>query len=243
MADLHDVQFGSYLLSRERHEDPDWSSSPHSRYTLYRKSPAEDPDYPAPAEHVGSMMIKHDIGSSVTRYAGPVGEPTTKAPASPEMATRGFNQRWAGRASRHGGQIPLFEHKSTRAQDEVDLMTVAKEARHMAPTMLGVAANAALQRGSELRAPTSLSTHSQRMVDTLKERGAVPSEHKAAWNSLSFEPPHSTGVYGGLEGLHSTLTGDEKAVPVSEVKKGQRTMRSILGRRRQAQTGEQLSLF
>src|SRR5262245_2934644 len=189
------------------------------------------------------MTVKHDRGTGATRYAGPMGEPTSKAPRDPEMATRGFNERWSMRSVRHGGQIPLFEHKSTPAGDEVDVMIMSKEARHMGPTMLGVAANAALAGGRELRAPTSLSTHSQRMVDTLKERGAVPTEHKAAWNSLDFVAPRSTGVWGGLEGQVSSMTGAEQPVSVNEVKAGQRTMRSILGRRRAAQTGTQGTLF
>lgn len=279
---LSEHQFGNYMMTEEdfNFEAPTRSSAGydpavHTHWTRYRMMKEADSPWGG-AKEVGTLEVQHKKAWGSTRYAGPVGLPTTAT--GPDVApehNQGWNKAWAertavGQSSNRKnavsnvneveGQIPLFLHRSTQASDEVDTLIMSREGRHMAPTMLGVAANRAMATtGKDLGAPTNLSVHSDRMVGKLKAAGAVPEEHQRSgdFNSLNFVPARQHGIKGGLEGLHSHLTHwaertesvpgttAEVPLPASEAKRGQRTSRNVLkaGRPRPVQESEQLKLF
>jgi hypothetical protein len=130
----------------------------------------------------------------------------------------------------------------------------------MAGTMVGTAALHALhEHGRVLKASDDLSPHSQRMVQHLKGVGAVPEDHAFTPNSMDWSSPTPAVVRGGLEGVSAALAegyaptyhrynGEDESqqpVPATEVRSGQRLMRSVLrqGRNQAMQQGHQESLF
>ena len=219
-------QFGNYMLTEEdfNFEGGGFDPKVHNSWTRYRMH--KEPGNPwGGAKETGVLEVMHQPAMSSTRYAGPVGEPTTATgPDVKPEHNQGWNKRWAertavGQSSNRKnqftnvneveGQIPLFLHRSTHASDKVDTLIMSREGRVMAPTMLGVAANrATAATGRDLQAPTNLSQHSDRMVGKLKAAGAVPAEHRRSgdFNNLNFVPARDRSIKGGLEGLHSHLT-------------------------------------
>ena len=238
---VSDAQFGNYMLSRQDRRDPEIGTT---SYHLWRQQNTLDP-----AEAVGRLDVYHRNPKAYTGYAGPVGLQTS-AEMDPEMQQRGFNETWAKQqAPKHGGQIPLFQHESGRPRSEVNGLFMTEDARHMASTMIGVAAEHTLQeRGRILESSTNLSSHSERVVEHLQGIGVVPEGQQRSHNTITWAHPTEASVGGGLEGVHATLAGsgpedDESIVPLSDVRAGQGRMRKLLGGRRQSSMGAQESMF
>ncbi len=248
MSSVSKHQFGNYMMSEEDFNFGEGSTN-YTRFKLYREPTAEEgSSHWESARDVGSLEVAHYPARSHTQMPGPLGDavhgqPGGTAPGTPpEMTQRGYNEHWARRtaltpsmAEGEGGvvgQIPLFKHVSTHANDTVDLMSVPKESRHMVGTMLGVAGNRAIANtGRPLAAPHSLSPHSQRTVQHLQSAGAVPEGHTFHSNSLDFIAPQSMGTPGGLEGLAAAMPHDnpsEKPIAASEVREGQALSRHVL---------------
>jgi len=268
MTSFSEAQFGKHMVTREKFNFAGGSYDPKvdTSYTRYQAY-AQPKDPMSGARHVGMLEVAHHPAISSNLYAGPVGE-TTQSSAMPQ----GWNAKWA---EKHAvgmpqnpknwaintndipGQIPLFKHRSTKPFDAVDTMIMSHEGRHMASTLLGVAGDASIAQGRHLQASTSLSSHSQRMVNKLKDVGAVPQSHSAHANSLDFTPSMEMPQRGGLEGLHSSLTHEAKSYPAtagdtaeepiaaSVARKGQRGVRNVLraGKPRQIRESQQLRLF
>jgi hypothetical protein len=109
------------------------------------------------------------------------------------------------------------------------------------PTMLGLAQREAkASTGQDVQASSSLSTHSQRIVDKLKTAGMVPEGHESTPNQLTFTTAWPLSTPGGLEGHLSTLIarrkreggGGEEPIPATEVAAAKETGRDIVRRAR-----------
>jgi len=259
-------QFGKYMVTKEN-----WNLDSPTQWTSYRlyQQGAHPHD---PASMVGTAEIMHTHPDAYNLYPGPLGETTQASgppgdPMSRKMLHKGYNEKWAtrnaithdentrlaeaGRPTEVVGQIPMFRHSSEPESVTLEGLIMSKQARHMSPMLLGVAANEAKNRGFNLKTPDSLSAHSQRMVSKLKDVGAVQEGHSFKPNNLDWVQPTELPTPGGLEGFESTLAHQraqpsglqEHPITAEEAHAGSRTARQVLGRKRRSEAFEQGSLF
>jgi hypothetical protein len=231
-------QFGRYLFTKEReeahprrYEEGDYP--PQTRYTMARQPneverEGHGADY-APAFDAGTMDVLHHPAAEPLPVNRVVGNAAGMAAHAERQQTQRANTSYS----------QSFKEKHL-PRDEVDFLTVEKASRLMVPTMLGLGQRAArANTGQDLQASTSLSPHSQRLVDRLKKAGMVPEEHFSIPNEMTFTPAWPMSTPGGIEGHFSTLMsrrkregGGEEPIPATEVAAGKEEGRNRVRRMR-----------
>jgi hypothetical protein len=234
-------QFGKYLFTRAQEAEGSWwdeeSDKPApstSTYGMYREpNELEASVYAqgyAPAMDVGSMEVWHHPPAVPLEERRIVGNAAAKAERRVNPPTYGAEGTGRFVASKSWHEL----HSPT---DVLAEMHVDKGSRAMTTTMIGMAENAARERtGQSLQPGSSLSPHSQRLVEQMKSAGLVSPSHEYSANQLTFRPAMPVGPMGGIEGLfsdvmHGVESGWEETphpVPASEVEAGRQTGREII---------------
>ena len=238
-------QFGKYLFTEEHEAEDNWydendepvPGTSTTRYGMFRGPNERERglygDDWASAYDVGKMEITHTPPVEELPKRRVVGNAAAKQERLENP--RAIGAEGTGRVVHSRGF-----HERYSPTDTVDFLLVDRGSRTMVPTMLGMAQRAARENtGRDLQASTSLSSHSQKLVDKLKGAGLVPQSHEHSANRLTFLPPMPVGTPGGLEGFFSKLMRDRaidpdlpEPIPVPEVEAGRQEGREIVRRAR-----------
>lgn len=184
-----------------------------SSYTLYSHSPRNRKK----TSPVGSVFVESYPGRGQTSPAEPMAR---------------------------GEQGKLFEHSQVeKSRTELTGIFTAKSARHMVPTMLGVAQRRSVEHfGQGLSPSRDLSQHSSRLVSHLQDRGVVDSSAPTAVTNFStwLAEPNS-------DGYRDRGSMGYDWVPSEDMRQGSQTTRSILRAARPPKSsvmqGQQLHMF
>jgi hypothetical protein len=242
-------QFGKYLFTRAHEDEGSWwdeedqPAPSTTTYGMYRE-PTENETtahggWAAPAYDVGAMEVWHHPPAIPLEERRIVGNATARAQRRANPPTYGAEGTGRFVASKSW-------HEAYSPTDVLAEMHVDKGSRAMTTTMIGMAENAARERtGQSLQPGTSLSAHSQRLVEQMKAAGLVSRSHEYSANQLTFRPAVPVGPRGGIEGLFSDVQrGVEQGwkdiphpVPALEVERGRQTGREIIRKMRPGKRG------
>ena len=197
-------QWHTYTGSRERNEAWDGPRDEQSADEI------DDYRWDAPREQGWSRQTERPFRYNEDRPL--FVNPDEDNPRSSNFIPKGW----------HPPQVPIRKGR----ESTLSYMRVAKEGRHIVPTMLGLAQfQTAMSRGNTLIPDKSLSDHSSRMVGRLESAGITQRDPETSANDLTLSRGLKYGDKSKAMHMHDTTTDFDPDTVVKGRRLGRQAVR------------------